>query len=41
MRLDERRRDDIPQVTGEKNGFLTHDFLEEEVKKGSVPDGTQ
>jgi hypothetical protein len=33
MRLDERRRDDIPQVTEEKNGFLTHDFLEEEVKK--------
>jgi hypothetical protein len=32
MRLDERRRDDIPQVTEEENGFLVQDFLEEEVK---------
>jgi hypothetical protein len=33
MRLDERRRDDIMQVTEEENGFLVQDFLEEEVKR--------
>jgi hypothetical protein len=33
MRLDERRRDDIPQVTEEENGFLVQDFSEEEVKR--------
>jgi hypothetical protein len=33
MRLDERRRDDIPQVAEEENGFLVQDFSEEELKR--------
>jgi hypothetical protein len=48
MRLDERRRDDIPQVTEEENGLLVESFSAEEVKravfqmehnKSSGPDG--
>jgi hypothetical protein len=48
MRLDERQRDDIPQVIEEENDFLVQDFSEEEVKramfqmehnKSSGPDG--
>ena len=30
--LDESRIDDIPQVSGEENGFLTAPFTEEEVR---------
>jgi hypothetical protein len=33
MRLDESRRDDIPQVTAEENDILLKSFSEEEVKK--------
>jgi hypothetical protein len=33
IRLDETRRDDIPQVTKEENRLLVENFSEEEVKK--------
>jgi hypothetical protein len=33
MRLVERRRDDIPQVTEEGNDLLVESFMEEEVKR--------
>jgi hypothetical protein len=33
MRLDESRRDDIPQVTAEENDILLKRFSEEDVKK--------
>jgi hypothetical protein len=33
IRLDETRRDDIPQVTEEENRLLVENFSEEEVKK--------
>jgi hypothetical protein len=35
MRLDERWRDDIPQVTEEENGLLVESFSEEEVKRAA------
>jgi hypothetical protein len=37
--LDERRREDIPEVTVEENRILVEEFMEEEVRD-SISDGT-